>query len=126
MANHNIGDIEETALEQTPAAVPIQPLNPIYIKPQIMVVTEPIEPVGAAVPVQPLFILKKQQKTSNKPRTTTKIKPIKPRTITKILNSITIMSFNMRSWAINNTAIESYISENPPPDIWLLQETWLK
>ena len=78
-----------------------------------MVVTELIEPVGAAVPVQPLLILK-QQKTS-----------IKPRTITKILNSITIMSFNMRSWAINNTAIESYISENPPPDIWLLQETWL-
>ena len=91
MANHNIGDIEETAIEQTPAAVPIQPLNLIYIKPQI-----------------------KQQKTSNKPRT-----------ITKILNSITIMSFNMRSWAINNTAIESYINENPPPDIWLLQETWL-
>ena len=90
MANHNI-DTEESAIEQTPAAVPIQPLNLIYIKPQI-----------------------KQQKIS-----------IKSRKTTKIINALTIMSFNMRSWAINNTAIESYISENPPPDVWLLQETWL-
>jgi len=32
----------------------------------------------------------------------------------------------MRSWQANYLAIEQYISNNTLPEIWLLQETWLK
>lgn len=32
----------------------------------------------------------------------------------------------MRSWQANYIAIEQYITNNKPPEIWLIQETWLK
>ena len=91
-ANHShnttkriIGDIEDKASEQTPATVPIQPLNFIYTK-------------------------HKKNKTTQKT----------PKEITMVNKALTVISFNMRSWANNHTAIESYICNNAPPDIWLL------